>query len=169
MSRAKPAEDSPEKPDELRLRARLRALYHGSSVTAVRFRLAVLIIDLIIIAFFVAAPLLREGGVIFYIIDYVIAATLLGRPGAVTPEMVVADCDYVGEGYGLVDDAVIEALKLAARTDAIVLDPVYTGKAMKGLIALAKAGRFENETVVFLHTGGAQGLFGYQGEIEGSL
>ncbi|MBU3973946.1 MAG: ion transporter, partial [Alphaproteobacteria bacterium] len=76
MSRAKPADDSPEKPDGLRLRARLRALYHGSSVTAVRFRLAVLIIDLIIIAFFVAAPLLREGGVIFYIIDYVIAALL---------------------------------------------------------------------------------------------
>ena len=96
-------------------------------------------------------------------------AALLGRPDAVTDGMVVADCDYVGEGYGLVDDAVIEALKLAARTDAIVLDPVYTGKAMKGLIALARAGRFENETVVFLHTGGAQGLFGYQAEIEESL
>ena len=96
-------------------------------------------------------------------------AALLGRPDAVTDQMVVADCDYVGEGYGLVDGAVIEALKLAARTDGIVLDPVYTGKAMKGLIALAKAGRFKGETVVFLHTGGAQGLFGYQGEIEGAL
>lgn len=96
-------------------------------------------------------------------------AALLGRPDAVSDAMVVADCDYVGEGYGLVDQAVIDALKLAARTDGIVLDPVYTGKTMKGLIALAKSGRFENETVVFLHTGGAQGLFGYQGEIEGSL
>ncbi len=96
-------------------------------------------------------------------------AALLGRPDAVTAEMVVADCDYVGEGYGLIDGAVIEALKMAARTDGIVLDPVYTGKAMKGLIALAKAGRFKGETVVFLHTGGAQGLFGYQGEIEGAL
>ena len=96
-------------------------------------------------------------------------AALLGRPEAVTAEMVVADCDYVGEGYGLVDGAVIEALKLAARTDAMVLDPVYTGKAMKGLIALARAGRFKDETVVFLHTGGAQGLFGYQGELEGAL
>ena len=83
--------------------------------------------------------------------------------------MVVADCDYVGEGYGLVDAGVIEALKLAARTDGILLDPVYTGKAMKGLIALARAGRFENETVVFLHTGGAQGLAGYQGELEAGL
>lgn len=96
-------------------------------------------------------------------------AALLGRPDAVTAEMVVADCDYVGEGYGLIDGAVIEALKMAARTDGIVLDPVYTGKAMKGLIALAKAGQFKDETVVFLHTGGAQGLFGYQGEIEGLL
>ena len=96
-------------------------------------------------------------------------AVLLGRPDAVTDAMVVADCDYVGEGYGLIDAAVIEALKLAARTDGIVLDPVYTGKAMKGLIALARAGRFKNETVVFLHTGGAQGLFGYQSELEGAL
>ena len=96
-------------------------------------------------------------------------AALLGRPDAVTDQMVVADCDYVGEGYGLIDGAVIEALKLAARTDGILLDPVYTGKAMKGLLALARAGRFENETVVFLHTGGAQGLAGYQGELEAGL
>ena len=96
-------------------------------------------------------------------------AALLGRPDAVTAEMVVADCDYVGAGYGLIDQAVIDALTLAARTDGILLDPVYTGKAMKGLIALAKAGRFENETIVFLHTGGAQGLFGYQGELETGL
>ena len=96
-------------------------------------------------------------------------AALLGCPEAVTAELVVADCDYVGEGYGLIDEAVIETLKLAARTDGIVLDPVYTGKAMKGLIALAGAGRFKDETVVFLHTGGAQGLFGYQGELEGAL
>lgn len=89
-------------------------------------------------------------------------AALLGRPDAVTAGMVVADCDYVGEGYGLVDEGVVEALKLAARTDGIVLDPVYSGKAMKGLIALAKGGAFEGETVVFLHTGGAQGLFGYE-------
>lgn len=96
-------------------------------------------------------------------------AALLGHPDAVTDTMVVADCDYVGEGYGLIDGAVIEALKLAARTDGIVLDPVYTGKAMKGLIALAGSRRFEGETVVFLHTGGAQGLFGYQAELEEAL
>ncbi len=96
-------------------------------------------------------------------------ALLLGHADRVKDHMVVADCDYVGEGYGLIDQDVIEALKLAARTDGIVLDPVYSGKAMKGLIALSKAGHFAGETVVFLHTGGAQGLFGYQGELEGKL
>ncbi len=60
----------------LRLRARLRALYHGSSRTAVRFRLAVLVIDLIIIAFFIAAPLLKDSVLAFYVVDYVIACLL---------------------------------------------------------------------------------------------
>jgi L-cysteate sulfo-lyase len=92
-------------------------------------------------------------------------AALLGRPDAVTEAMVEADCDHVGEGYGLVDTGVIDALALAARTDGLILDPVYTGKAMKGLIALAAAGRFRDERVVFVHTGGAQGLFGYGSEI----
>ena len=96
-------------------------------------------------------------------------AALLGHAERVTREMTVADCDYVGAGYGLVDDAVIDALKLAARTEALLLDPVYTGKAMKGLIALARQGRFKGETVVFLHTGGAQGLSGYASVLEGHL
>lgn len=65
-----------EKPEGLRLRARLRALYHGSSPVAVRFRLAVLIIDLMIVAFFIAAPLLKSDALVFYVIDYVIAAVL---------------------------------------------------------------------------------------------
>lgn len=96
-------------------------------------------------------------------------AALFGHGDRVTREMTVANCDYVGAGYGLIDEAVIDALKLAARTEALLLDPVYSGKAMKGLIALTKAGAFKGETVVFLHTGGAQGLFGYHGELEGSL
>jgi len=96
-------------------------------------------------------------------------AALMGHEERVTRDMVVADCDFVGAGYGLIDDGVIAALKTIARTDAILLDPVYTGKAMKGLIALANRGDFDGETVVFLHTGGAQGLFGYQGELEGKL
>ncbi|MDZ4364032.1 D-cysteine desulfhydrase [Brevundimonas sp.] len=129
--------------------------------------LAVMGADIPVLGIGVRAPKARQEANVLKLAQQ--TAALLGRPDAVTAQMVVADCDYVGEGYGLVDEAVIEALKLAARTDAILLDPVYTGKAMKGLIALARAGRFQAETVVFLHTGGAQGLFGYQGEIEGAL
>lgn len=59
-----------------RTRAILRSLYHGMSPTAVRFRLGVIVVDLAIIAFFVAAPIIRDNGHIFYIIDYAIAAVL---------------------------------------------------------------------------------------------
>src|SRR5690554_2420961 len=62
--------------DRWRFRARMRALYHGQSRVAVRFRFAVLIIDLAIIAFFIAAPLLKDEGWAFYAIDYLIAAVL---------------------------------------------------------------------------------------------
>jgi L-cysteate sulfo-lyase len=96
-------------------------------------------------------------------------AARFGHEDRVTRDLTVADCDYVGAGYGLIDAAVIDALKLAARTEGLLLDPVYSGKAMKGLIALARQGVFKDETVIFLHTGGAQGLFGYHSELEGSL
>jgi voltage-gated potassium channel len=66
----------PHRRDGLRLRARVRALYHGDSPTAVRFRLAVIVIDFAIIAFFLAAPILREAGWAFYVLDYLIAAVL---------------------------------------------------------------------------------------------
>jgi L-cysteate sulfo-lyase len=129
--------------------------------------LAVMGADIPVLGIGVRAPREAQEANVFKLAQE--TAALLGHPDRVRREMVVADCDYVGAGYGLIDDAVIEALKLAARTDAILLDPVYTGKAMKGLIALAKAGRFAGETVVFLHTGGAQGLFGYQSELDGHL
>lgn len=133
--------------------------------------LAVMGADIPVLGIGVRAPKDRQEANVFKLAEE--TAALLGQPGRVTREMVVADCDYVGEGYGLIDQGVIDALTLAARLDGIVLDPVYSGKAMKGLIALARAGRFtsgsEGETVVFLHTGGAQGLFGYQTEIEGAL
>ena len=133
--------------------------------------LAVMGADIPVLGIGVRAPKDRQEANVFKLAEE--TAALLGQPGRVTRDMVVADCDYVGEGYGLIDQGVIDALTLAARLDGIVLDPVYSGKAMKGLIALARAGRFTSgsggETVVFLHTGGAQGLFGYQTEIEGAL
>ncbi|QYF87137.1 D-cysteine desulfhydrase [Brevundimonas sp. PAMC22021] len=123
--------------------------------------------DIPVLGIGVRAPKEKQEANVFKLAEE--TAALLGRPGQVAREAVVADCDYVGEGYGRVDQGVIDALTLAARTDGVVLDPVYSGKAMKGLIALSKQGRFAGETVVFLHTGGAQGLFGYESEIGAGL
>lgn len=76
---------------------------------------------------------------------------------------VVANTDYVGPGYGIATPAMIEAIQLAARTDAILLDPVYSGKGMAGLIDLIRKGHFKKgENIVFIHTGGTAGLFAYR-------
>ena len=63
-----------------------------------------------------------------------------------------------------------EAVQMLARQEGILLDPVYSGKAMAGMIDLIRKGVIgKNETVVFLHTGGAVGLFGYTGYLEGTM
>lgn len=70
--------------------------------------------------------------------------------------------DYLGPGYGVETPETIEAIRLLARTEGIFLDPVYTGKAMAGLIDLVRRREIgPGETVVFLHTGGAPGLFAH--------
>jgi len=92
---------------------------------------------------------------------------LVGAPGAVRREDVVANCDYVGQGYGIPTQGMAEALKLVAGKEGILLDPVYSGKGMAGLIDLVGKGQFgKDETVVFLHTGGSVGLFGYPGAFD---
>ncbi len=73
---------------------------------------------------------------------------------------------YAGAGYGDITAAVREALALAARTEGLILDPVYTGKAMAALIGEVRAGRWGRaDTVVFLHTGGQPGLFARAAEV----
>ncbi len=70
--------------------------------------------------------------------------------------------DYAAPGYGLPNPGMIEAVKLMASLEGILLDPVYTGKAMAGLIDMVRMGRFaKDETVVFIHTGGTPALFAY--------
>ena len=74
--------------------------------------------------------------------------------------------EYIGEGYGIPTKECIDAIRLVAQTEGIFLDPVYTGKAMAGLIDLIKKGRFKStETIVFIHTGGVSALFAYDKEI----
>ena len=90
-------------------------------------------------------------------------AAHLGLPdGTVRAEHVAANCDYVGQGYGIPTQGMVDAVRLLAETEGLLLDPVYSGKAMDGLVNLIRQGRFRSdENVVFLHTGGAVGLFGY--------
>lgn len=90
-------------------------------------------------------------------------AEYAGVKGGLARDSVVADGDYVGPGYGQPTPEMLEAIHLAARHEGLLLDPVYSGKGMAGLIGLIRQGRFaKNETVVFLHTGGAAALFAYR-------
>jgi len=89
-------------------------------------------------------------------------SALLGVASPLSGDDVVLEDGVVGEGYGLPTPGMVEAVRLAAAQEALLLDPVYTGKAMAGLIAGIRAGRFgPDDSVVFLHTGGAPSLFAY--------
>jgi L-cysteate sulfo-lyase len=88
-------------------------------------------------------------------------SALMGGP-AIPREAVVANCDYVGDGYGIPTPGMAEAVLMLARNEGIFLDPVYSGKGMAGLIDLIRKKTFPaEENIVFLHTGGQVGLFGY--------
>ena len=89
-------------------------------------------------------------------------APVAGNPPALSASTPAIEIDdgFVGQGYGVPTAESTEAIGLAARTEGLFLDPTYTAKAMAGLIAYARAGRFEDgERVVFWHTGGQVNLF----------
>ncbi len=89
-------------------------------------------------------------------------ADLVDKPGCVARDDIVADCNYIGAGYGLPTESMNEAVLMLARTEGLLFDPVYSGKALAGMIDYVREGRFtRNEKIVFLHTGGAAGLFAY--------
>ncbi|MFC1912437.1 D-cysteine desulfhydrase family protein [Chloroflexota bacterium] len=97
-------------------------------------------------------------------------AKFLGMDVVVTPEDVIAYDDYIGEGYGIITDCCLRAIKLVAKTEGIFLDPVYTGKSMAGLIDLIEKGYFKaSDNIVFIHTGGVAALFAYHREITKGL
>jgi L-cysteate sulfo-lyase len=76
------------------------------------------------------------------------------------------DDRFVGEGYGIPTPEGLTAIRLLARLEGLLLDPVYTGKAMAGLVAMIREGRFgSDDNVVFLHTGGWPALFAYEEEL----
>ena len=94
-------------------------------------------------------------------------ADYIGKPGIVAREDVVANCDYVGAGYGIPTAGMNEAVLLLARLEGLLFDPVYSGKALAGMIDLVRKGEFaRGENIVFLHTGGAAALFAYADQLE---
>lgn len=95
-------------------------------------------------------------------------AKLLNMKVTFTPDEITVFDDYIGEGYGIITEECRQAIKLVAQTEGIFLDPVYTGKAMAGLIDLIRKGRFTaKDTIVFIHTGGIPALFAYDKEMTG--
>jgi D-cysteine desulfhydrase family pyridoxal phosphate-dependent enzyme len=98
----------------------------------------------------------QVGGIIAGVADLLEADPAMLASGTV----IEVDDRFVGDGYGIPTDQSREAIGLAARTEAIFLDPTYTAKAMAGLIAYVREQRFqESQTVLFWHTGGQVGLF----------
>lgn len=83
--------------------------------------------------------------------------------GVVAREDVVAHTDYVGAGYGIPTETGIEAIRMFAELEGLLLDPVYSAKGAAGMIDLIRGGGFsKGQRIIFLHTGGSAALFGYE-------
>ena len=89
-------------------------------------------------------------------------AELVGAKDCVAREDIIADCSYIGSGYGMPTESMNEAILMLARFEGLLFDPVYSGKALAGMIDYVRQGRFtKGQNIVFLHTGGSAGLFAY--------
>ncbi len=98
------------------------------------------------------------------------AAAILQLDTQIVDTDILNTDDYIGEGYGYLTPEGVAALKLLARTEGIILDPVYISKAMACLIDHIKQGKFQkDDIVIFLHTGGTPALFAYHEEIYENL
>ncbi len=90
-------------------------------------------------------------------------AEYVGVRGEISRAKVIANGDYVGPGYGQPTPEMVGAVNLLARTEGILLDPVYSGKGMAGLIGEIRKGTFsKDDNILFLHTGGTAALFAYE-------
>jgi D-cysteine desulfhydrase len=106
----------------------------------------------------------KTGGHLIETVEALLAPTAarLGLDLGFGPQDVQADDRFMGGGYAVLTGAEREAIRLVARTEGILLDPVYTGKAMAGLIGLIRQGEVgAGERVLFWHTGGSPALFAY--------
>ena len=92
-------------------------------------------------------------------------AELLERPQCVTDEDICLTDAFLAPGYGIPNPPTLDAINLCAQTEGLLLDPVYTGKAMAALLHQAKSGDKQSR-FLFIHTGGAPAIFGYRQLIE---
>ncbi len=94
-------------------------------------------------------------------------AELVSAPGCVVRDDIIADCNYIGPGYGEPTESMNEAILMLARYEGLLFDPVYSGKALAGMIDYIRKGRFsKGQKIVFLHTGGSAGLFAYSDSLK---
>jgi D-cysteine desulfhydrase len=96
-------------------------------------------------------------------------AAHVGVRSEIPRESVLCFDEYVGPGYSLATPGMAEAVRMLARLEGILMDPVYTGKTMAGMIDLVRKGYFDkDEKVLFVHTGGSPALYVYREEILGA-
>jgi 1-aminocyclopropane-1-carboxylate deaminase/D-cysteine desulfhydrase-like pyridoxal-dependent ACC family enzyme len=89
----------------------------------------------------------------------VIAETVVALGGFVEPDSIELDDSQLGDGYGRPSVAAAAATELLARSEGILVDPIYTAKALAGLIASVRSGAWDGERIVYWHAGGLPGLF----------
>ena len=143
---------------------KIDALVHatGSSGTQAGLvaGLAALQSDIHLLGIGVRAPKDKQEGMVHDLA--VKTAAHMGLGIEIASDHVRANCNYVGAGYGVPTKGMTDALKLLARTEGLLFDPVYSGKGLNGLIDQIREGYFAGmDNVVFLHTGGSAALFGY--------
>jgi len=108
----------------------------------------------------VSRPKDVQEGIVYKLAEA--TAERVGVTGGIDRDAIECFDAYVGPGYSIATDSMVEAVKLLASTEGILLDPVYSGKAMAGLIDLVRKGHFaEGSNVLFLHTGGSPALYAY--------
>lgn len=95
-------------------------------------------------------------------------AKLLGIENPVKSDDIVINDDALAPGYGQINDAVLEAIKLTAHNEGIILDPVYTGRTMAGFLSLVRKAS-AGEKLLFIHTGGQPSIFGYEDDLKSIL
>ncbi|CAM3927618.1 D-cysteine desulfhydrase family protein [Rheinheimera salexigens] len=117
--------------------------------------------DIPVLGINVSRPVTEQNPLVEQLLRQVLQALQLDP--ALAKNRVHTNGDYYGEGYGISSSVSESAIKLLAQQEGLLLDPVYTGKAMAGLIDLVHSGQLKpNSTVLFLHTGGSQALFAYR-------